>query len=160
MVQYVLLLHSRRFSRQHPLSYPVTGSSQGIGRALLDAVLAAGERAVATLRRPEALASYTSKYPATQLLVLPLDVTSVEQIDAAFARVKEHFGRVDVVVNNAGYGLVAEIEGTPEAEARKCFETLFWGPFHIVQRVRPEVVTALARTDCPFVTGCPLHEGG
>lgn len=115
----------------------ITGTSKGMGRALLDAVLAANERAVATLRHPEALVEYKEKYPASQLLILPLDVTSVEQIDAAFEKVKKHFGRIDVVVNNAGYGFVAEIEATPEDEARRCFETCYWGPFHICQRVIP-----------------------
>ena len=66
---------------------------------------------------------------------LPLDVTSIEEIDVVFAKVKEHFGRLDVVVNNAGYGLVAEIEATPEDEAQRCFETCYWGPLHICQRV-------------------------
>ncbi|EKM52014.1 uncharacterized protein PHACADRAFT_262462 [Phanerochaete carnosa HHB-10118-sp] len=115
----------------------ITGASQGLGRALLDAVLAANERAVATLRKPEVLAEYKNKYPASQLLILHLDVTSIEQIDTAFAKVKEHFGRLDVVVNNAGYALVAEIENTPEDEGRHCFETCFWGPFHICQRAIP-----------------------
>lgn len=114
----------------------VTGTSQGIGRALLDAVLAANERVVATLRRPEVLTSYSQKYPASQLLILPLDVTSIQQIDEVSSKVKEHFGRIDVVVNNAGYGLVAEIETTPDDEARRCYETCFWGPFYICQRVR------------------------
>ena len=118
------------------ITFAVTGTSQGTGRGLLDAVLGANERAVATLRRPEVLASYVEKYSPTQLLVLPLDVTSIEQIDQAFVKVKEHFGKVDVIVNNAGYGVVAEIESTPEDEARRCFETCFWGPFHICQRVR------------------------
>ena len=103
---------------------------------MVDAALAANQRVVATLRKPEVLASYTEKYPASQLLILPLDVTSVAQIDAAFAKVKEHFGRLDVVVNNAGYGMVSEIEGTPEDEARACFEACFWGVVHICQRVR------------------------
>lgn len=103
----------------------------GIGRALVDALLAANERVVATLRRPEKLSSYAEKYPSSQLLILPLDVTSIEQIDEAFAKVKQHFGRIDVVVNNAGYGLVAEIEATPEDEARKCFEHLPAGPFAV-----------------------------
>lgn len=62
-------------------------------------------------------------------------MTSLEQIDQAIAKVKEHFGRMDVIVNNAGYGLAAEIEVTPEDEARRCFETCFWGPFHICQQV-------------------------
>jgi NAD(P)-dependent dehydrogenase (short-subunit alcohol dehydrogenase family) len=119
----------------HTSSITVTGSSQGIGRAILDAVLAANERVVATLRNPSKLASYAEKYPSSQLLILPLDVTSIEQIDAAFTKVKEHFGRLDVVVNNAGYGLVGEVEIIPEDEARLCFETCFWGTFHICQRV-------------------------
>lgn len=101
----------------------------------MDTLLAANERVVATLRKPEVLASYAEKYPVSQLLILRLDVTSVAEIDAAFAKVKEHFGRIDVVVNNAGYGLVTEVEGTPDAEARACFEACFWGAFNICQRV-------------------------
>jgi NAD(P)-dependent dehydrogenase (short-subunit alcohol dehydrogenase family) len=122
----------------------VTGSSQGIGRALLDAVLAANERVVATLRNPSKLASYIEKYPSSQLLIFPLDVTSIEQIDAAFAKVKEHFGRLDVLVNNAGYGLVGEVEIISEDEARLCFETCFWGTFHICQRVRAPLLRWLS----------------
>ena len=136
----------------------VTGSSQGIGRALVDALLAANERVVATLRRPEQLASYSEKYPSSQLLILPLDVTSVAQIDDAFAKVKTHFGRLDVVVNNAGYGFVAEIEIMPEDEARHCFETCFWGPYHIVQRVRvPIGLSNLFLSLIGSLTGDPIH---
>lgn len=131
----------------------VTGCSQGIGRALVDAILAANERVVATLRKPEVLASYAEKYPSSQLLILPLDVTSDQQIDAAFAKVKEHFGRLDVVVNNAGYGIVSEIEGVPEADARVCFDVCFWGPLRICQRVR----CFQASTGCSVADLCVWH---
>ena len=70
------------------------------------------------------------------MLVVPLDVTNEEQIKAAFKATKEHFGRLDVVVNNAGYGILSEIEGTPEPEARKIIETLFWGAVHVTKEVR------------------------
>ncbi|GBE81793.1 hypothetical protein BKA93DRAFT_738065 [Sparassis latifolia] len=111
----------------------ITGSSQGLGRALLEEVLASGERAVATLRKPTVLAPLVEKYASSQLLVVPLDVTDEAQIVAAFEATKKHFGRLDVVVNNAGYGLEGEIEDTPEAEARKQIEVLFWGPVRITK---------------------------
>ncbi|PCH38204.1 NAD(P)-binding protein [Wolfiporia cocos MD-104 SS10] len=111
----------------------ITGTSQGLGRALLEEILKSNERAVATLRKPEALASLADKYPPSQLLILPLDVTKQEQIVEAFAATERHFGRLDVVVNNAGYGLEGEIEATSEEDARKQFEVLFWGPVHIMK---------------------------
>lgn len=112
----------------------VTGCSQGLGRALLEEVLSRGERAVATARKPESLAELANRFPPGQLLVLPLDVTDESQIIDAFKRTKDHFGRVDVVVNNAGYGIQSEIEATPEAEARRIMETLFWGAVHVTQQ--------------------------
>lgn len=125
----------------------VTGSNQGLGRALLEAVLASGDRAVATARKPEALSALSQQYPATQLLVVPLDVTNEEQISAAFQATKAHFGRLDVVVNNAGYGIQGEIEGTPEAEARKIIETLFWGAVHVTKEVGQHLLShRMART--------------
>lgn len=106
-----------------------------MGKALVETVLAAGERAVATLRKPEALADLAQKYPSSQLLVLPLDVTNEAQITEAFEATKKHFGRLDVVVNNAGYGLSGEFEAIPEDRARLQIEVLFWGPVHITKQV-------------------------
>ena len=70
-----------------------------------------------------------------QLLVVALDVTDQAQIAAAFNATKERFGRLDVVVNNAGYAVLGEVEIMPESEARHLMETLFWGPVHITQQV-------------------------
>jgi NAD(P)-dependent dehydrogenase (short-subunit alcohol dehydrogenase family) len=87
------------------------------------------------LRNPEDLATLRSQYPSEQLLVVPLDVLNESQISEAFATTKESFGRLDVCVNNAGYGLFGEIEGLPEVEARKQIEVLFWGPVKISKEV-------------------------
>jgi NAD(P)-dependent dehydrogenase (short-subunit alcohol dehydrogenase family) len=79
------------------------------------------------LRKPEVLKEFASAYSSTQLLVLPLDITKLEQIKAAFASAIEKFGRIDIVVNNAGHTLVAEAEGTVDEAAKYLFEVNFWG---------------------------------
>lgn len=114
----------------------VTGTSSGLGKSFVEAVLASGERVVATLRKPQALEYLKDKHTPDQLLIQELDVVNDEQIEAAFAATKDHFGRLDVVVNNAGYGLFGEAEGLPLDEARKQVEVLFWGPVKISLMVR------------------------
>lgn len=91
---------------------------------------------MATARRPEVLADLTEKYASPQLILQPLDVTNEAQIAEAFDATRKHFGRVDVVVNNAGYGLQGEFEAIPEDRARHQIEVLFWGPVHITRSVR------------------------
>ncbi len=111
----------------------VTGASSGFGRSIVERVLENGGIAVATLRKPEVLDDLKVKYPPTQLLVLKLDVTKTEDVTNAFSRAKESFGRIDVVYNNAGYGILAEFEGTPEDVARDLFEVNFWGALKIAR---------------------------
>ena len=89
---------------------------------MTEAALAHGDKVVATLRKPKALESLQAKYPADRLLVTKLDVTKSDEIESAFAKAKEAFGRVDVVFNNAGWGVIGEIEGTPDDQARAMFE--------------------------------------
>lgn len=94
-------------------------------------MLKKGEKAVATLRRPDVLDELKAQYPSDSLLTLRLDVTKSDEIAAAFTKTWEVFGRVDVVFNNAGYGILAEAEGTPEDAARKMFDTNFWGAANV-----------------------------
>ena len=71
-----------------------------------------------------------AKYPA-RLLVLRLDVTKPAEVTSAFAAGRDKFGRIDVVVNNAGFGVVAEVEATTDNSARSVFEVNFWGASHV-----------------------------
>ena len=89
---------------------------------MTEAALAHGDKVVATLRKPEAIESLQAKYPADKLFVTKLDVTKPDEIESAFAKAKEAFGRVDVVFNNAGCGMIGEIESTTNDQARAMFE--------------------------------------
>ena len=86
---------------------------------------------MATLRKPETICDLTNQYPSDQFLVLKLDVTNTEEIATAFRKAKETFGRIDVVFNNAGHGVLAEVEGTSDEAARALFETNFWGAANV-----------------------------
>ena len=108
----------------------ITGSSRGFGRALVSAALEAGDSVVATARRPGQLAEFTEKYPE-RVLPVALDVTDVAAIDAALQTAVNRFGRIDVLVNNAGYANVSPIETTTEGDFRTQFETNFWGVYNV-----------------------------
>lgn len=82
-----------------PKVFLVTGSSSGFGREVVEKILKQGDIAIATLRKVEALDDLQVQYPASQLLIVPLDITKPEEVSAAFARAKATFGRLDVVVN-------------------------------------------------------------
>ncbi|WDO04322.1 SDR family NAD(P)-dependent oxidoreductase [Streptomyces murinus] len=114
----------------------ITGSSRGFGRALVDAVLAAGDLVVATARRPEALAADLAEY-GDRVLPLALDVTSPDAARAAVEAAVARFGRIDVLVNNAGYANVSPIETTEDADFRAQFETNFWGVYHVTRAALP-----------------------
>ncbi|KAG2149057.1 uncharacterized protein EDB93DRAFT_1337049 [Suillus bovinus] len=109
----------------------ITGTSSGFGRSMTEYALSQGDIVVATLRKPEVLSDLTARYSADKLLVLKVDVTKQEDIGEAFARTRSAFGRLDVVFNNAGCGVFAEIESTPDDEARELFETNFWGAANV-----------------------------
>ncbi|KZT04633.1 NAD(P)-binding protein [Laetiporus sulphureus 93-53] len=109
----------------------VTGASSGFGRHLTELVLQHGDIAIATLRTPSALADLATYYSPNKLLVLRLDVTKPHEISDAFARACSAFGRVDVVFNNAGYGVMSEVEGAPDDTVRAMFEVNFWGAVNV-----------------------------
>ncbi|KZT64534.1 NAD(P)-binding protein [Daedalea quercina L-15889] len=109
----------------------ITGSSSGMGRAMTELVLSQGDIAVATLRKPSVLDDLVQQYPRDRLLVVKLDVTNKDEIKAAFAKAREVYGRIDVVFNNAGYGILGETESVPEEVARRMFDTNFWGALNV-----------------------------
>ncbi len=114
----------------------ITGSSRGFGRALALAALAAGDRVAATARRPEQLDDLVAQY-GERVLPLRLDVTDPAGVRAALAEAASRFGRLDVIVNNAGYANVAPIETGDEADFRTQFETNFWGVYHVSRAAIP-----------------------
>src|SRR5260221_5558941 len=118
----------------------ITGSSRGFGRALVHAALERGNSVVATARRPEQLQDVVDAH-AHDVLALPLDVTDAGAVKMAIRTGVERFGRLDVVVNNAGYANVAPIESGDDADFRTQFETNFWGVYHVSQAAIPQLRT-------------------
>jgi NAD(P)-dependent dehydrogenase (short-subunit alcohol dehydrogenase family) len=113
----------------------ITGCSTGFGRSLAKAVLARGERVVATARDVARVADLEGA--SDRLLPLALDVTDDAQIAAAVDAARERFGRVDVLVNNAGYGYQASIEEGEDAEIRAQFDANVFGLFALTRAVLP-----------------------
>lgn len=114
----------------------ITGASSGLGHALAEAVLARGWKAVVTARQLTSLETFSTRY-GEQTLALELDVTSKASVAAAVASARRHFGTIDVLVNNAGYGYLAAIEEGSEAEIRAQFETNVFGLIDMTQQVLP-----------------------
>jgi NAD(P)-dependent dehydrogenase (short-subunit alcohol dehydrogenase family) len=114
----------------------ITGSSRGLGRALADAVLEAGDKLVATARDPGQLADLVEAY-GPRVFTLPLNVTDEAAAEAAVKTAVETFGRLDVLVNNAGYGNVAPIEDTSLADFRAQIETNLFGTIIMTKAAIP-----------------------
>lgn len=114
----------------------VTGSSRGFGRALSEAILDAGDNLVATARDTAALEGLGEGRPG-DLLSMPLDVTDEKQAAAAVAAARQRFGRLDVLVNNAGYGDIGSIEDTSLASFRRQIETNLFGTIIVTKAAIP-----------------------
>src|SRR5580704_10507382 len=114
----------------------ITGTSKGFGRVWAEAALARGDQVAATARNIDALSALTDRY-GTQVAALKLDVTDKDEVDAAIAATQKRFGRLDVVINNAGYGLFGAIEEVSEDEARAQIETNLFGALWVTQAALP-----------------------
>jgi NAD(P)-dependent dehydrogenase (short-subunit alcohol dehydrogenase family) len=114
----------------------ITGSSRGLGRALAEAVLAAGHRLVATARQPGQLAGLVRDY-GDRVRAVALDVTDEIAAEAAIRTAIDEFGRLDVLVNNAGYGNIGSIEDTSLAEFRAQIETNLFGVITMTKAAIP-----------------------
>jgi NADP-dependent 3-hydroxy acid dehydrogenase YdfG len=115
----------------------ITGASTGFGRLLAEQTLRAGHKVVATARKPEQIANLSHDY-ADRCLVLPLDVTNQTQVNSAVTETLAKFGRVDVLVNNAGYGVAGAIEEVSAAEFLPMFETNIFGLLRVTRAFLPQ----------------------
>lgn len=114
----------------------ITGSSRGLGRSLTAAVLAKGDKVAATARNLEQLNDLVEQYSA-QILPLKLDVTDNDQIKEAVQETMAHFGRIDVLVNNAGFGTIGAAEAYTEQQVRSQLETNLYAPIAITRAILP-----------------------
>jgi NAD(P)-dependent dehydrogenase (short-subunit alcohol dehydrogenase family) len=119
-----------------PKTWLITGSSRGLGRELTQAVLAAGDRVVATARKPEQLADLVTQY-GDAIRAVALDVTDAEAAQRAVRTALDEFGGLDVVANNAGYANSAPIEETPDDDFRAQLETNLFGVVNVTKAALP-----------------------
>ena len=112
------------------------GTPGGFGMAFADAALEIGDQVVLTARRPDELRSWADKY-GDRAFVVPLDVTDAVQVREAIHAAEQHFGGIDVLVNNAGRGWYGSIEGMNEAQLRAMFELNFFGMLSVVRAALP-----------------------
>jgi NAD(P)-dependent dehydrogenase (short-subunit alcohol dehydrogenase family) len=118
-------------------SWFITGGTPGnFGVAFAEAALETGDRVVLTSRRPEALATWAQHY-GDRVLVVPLELTDAAQVQRAVRAAEEHFGGIDVLVNNAGRGWYGSIEGMDESSMRAMFELNFFAVLSVTRAVLP-----------------------
>lgn len=114
----------------------ITGASRGFGRVWTEAALKRGDRVAATARSLESIADFKKRY-GENVLTLELDVTNAEQAKSAVQQAHAHFGRLDVVLNNAGYSLVGMIEEAEADEVRAMYETNIFGTLSVIKAALP-----------------------
>jgi NAD(P)-dependent dehydrogenase (short-subunit alcohol dehydrogenase family) len=114
----------------------ITGAASGFGRAFAEHALARGHRVVATARNSERLMDLTARAP-DRVIALTLDVARSGDAEKAVAAALSHFGRIDVLINNAGYGVVGALEETSDAELRALMDTNFFGAMAVTRAALP-----------------------
>ena len=114
----------------------ITGASRGFGRIWAEAALRRGDKVAATARKLESIAGLKENY-GENVLTLELDVTRSEQVKAAVVQAHAHFGKLDIVLNNAGYSLVGTIEEASADDIRALYETNIMGPVSVIQAALP-----------------------
>ena len=116
----------------------VTGSSRGLGRCFAEAALSRGDRVAAAARTAASLDELVAAY-GDAVLPLDMDVTDKARVFDSVRRAKDHFGRLDVIVNNAGYAQIGAIEELTERQVRDQFETNFFGALWVIQAALPHL---------------------
>jgi NAD(P)-dependent dehydrogenase (short-subunit alcohol dehydrogenase family) len=125
-------------SDSSPKTWLITGASSGFGEALAQLLLEKGDQVAATFRQPAQAAAFTQQAPGRTLGVL-CEVTDEAQVIKAVADSIAHFGQLDVVVNNAGYGSMGSIEEVSAEEVRRQFDVNVFGPLHVIRAVLPHL---------------------
>jgi NAD(P)-dependent dehydrogenase (short-subunit alcohol dehydrogenase family) len=119
-----------------PKTWFITGASSGFGRAFAEHALARGHNVVATARRVDALNEIAAQ-AGERMLALSLEVTRAEDARSAVNAAVARFGRIDVLINNAGYGVVGALEETTDDELRALMETNFFGSMNVIRAALP-----------------------
>ena len=129
-------LQTASTSTRSPKIWFITGASRGFGRVWADAALKRGDKVAATARKLESVADLKEKY-GENVLTLELDVTRPEQVKTALEQAHAYFGRLDIVLNNAGYSLIGTIEEASADDIRALYETNVIGPVSVIQAALP-----------------------
>ncbi len=132
----------------------ITGASRGFGRVWADAALKRGDKVAATARKLESIADLKEKY-GENVLTLELDVTNPDQVKSTVKQAHAHFGRLDIVLNNAGYSLVGTIEEASAAEIKAMYDTNIFGPVAVIQAALP----LLRAQGCGHILGTSSNLG-
>ncbi|MBC9795102.1 SDR family NAD(P)-dependent oxidoreductase [Sinomicrobium weinanense] len=114
----------------------ITGSSRGFGRIWTEAALERGDKVVATARKLESLSDLRDQY-GDQVLTLELDVTDADRVKTVVEQAYDHFGRLDVILNNAGYSLVGTVEEASLDDVRALYETNLFGTLSVIKAALP-----------------------
>jgi NAD(P)-dependent dehydrogenase (short-subunit alcohol dehydrogenase family) len=130
------------YPTDRPAVWFVTGASRGLGLALVKHLLGRGDQVAATTRSSERLLGALIDVDTANLLPLEVSLTDEAQVDAAIAKTTETFGRIDVVVNNAGYGILGAVEETSTEDIRAMFDVQLIGTWNIVRGVLPQMRAA------------------
>lgn len=130
------------YPTDRPATWFVTGASRGLGLELVRQLLQRGDNVAATTRSSERLLGALSDVDTARLLALEVDLADPAAVGAAVDGTVERFGHLDVVVNNAGYGLIAAVEETTDAEARAMFDVQVFGAWNVLRAAVPHLRTA------------------
>lgn len=114
----------------------ITGTSRGFGRVWTEAALKRGDKVAATARDLDSIADFKENY-GEDVLTIELDVTKPAQVNSAMNQAFDYFGRLDIVLNNAGYALVGTIEETKADDVKALYETNVFGPLAVIQAALP-----------------------
>jgi NAD(P)-dependent dehydrogenase (short-subunit alcohol dehydrogenase family) len=132
----------------------ITGISSGLGKALTRTVMERGDYVIGTFRNPAQAEEFNEQYP-DRGFALTLDVADPPAVEHAVSIVAEKFGKIDVLVNNAGFGMAGAVEETSLAEARQIFETNFFAALHLTQSFLP----MFRKQQCGHIIQISSHGG-